>query len=399
MTDHPRLRRGAIAALCCLAPSLIAVQPAAADFGVIDGFDIGDVPSEHDIDVPLFDDPPPFEPSESTFVVDSVTDANDANPGDGVCEAELDSDQRCTLRAAVEEANAASDRPFVWAPDLGAGYKLELGALVIERPMTIRGIEGPFVANDGNDRVFDIASGSSAFTDIMDLTVLDGESTSAGGNILVRDGSRVRLLGLTIIEGSAITGAGVGVIGDSTVIIEDSEILWNRTQRLGAPRGSYGGGLAADDYSDVVIRRSTIAGNVATYGGGLMSTDGSSLTVYDSTIEGNEAHYYGGGVAVVQEGAASFVRTQIVENAAALSDEPNRLTNRLRAGGGLYVGTLFVSIEATTISGNTAMDPRERSNSPDCHTVLTTGVDYLLTLVGAANEIGDFGDSCEVVFR
>jgi CSLREA domain-containing protein len=42
--------------------------------------------------------------SASVFTVNSTGDASDANPGDGVCETSTPGE--CTLRAAIEEANA-----------------------------------------------------------------------------------------------------------------------------------------------------------------------------------------------------------------------------------------------------------------------------------------------------
>src|SRR5262245_55682549 len=44
------------------------------------------------------------------FVVDSTVDAPDATPGDGLCATTAD---QCTLRAAVEEANASPGLDFV----------------------------------------------------------------------------------------------------------------------------------------------------------------------------------------------------------------------------------------------------------------------------------------------
>jgi CSLREA domain-containing protein len=51
-----------------------------------------------------------LEPAPATFVVDTVTDAADAAPGDGVCAAAAG---RCTLRAAIDEANRKRGRDFV----------------------------------------------------------------------------------------------------------------------------------------------------------------------------------------------------------------------------------------------------------------------------------------------
>ena len=46
--------------------------------------------------------------SATTFTVDSTADADDANPGDGLCATAIGD---CTLRAAVEEANGPAVTP------------------------------------------------------------------------------------------------------------------------------------------------------------------------------------------------------------------------------------------------------------------------------------------------
>ncbi|MCB1009687.1 MAG: CSLREA domain-containing protein, partial [Acidobacteria bacterium] len=51
----------------------------------------------------------------ATFVVDSTADAVDATPGDGLCASVL-AGSPCTLRAAVQEANALPGEDLVLLP-------------------------------------------------------------------------------------------------------------------------------------------------------------------------------------------------------------------------------------------------------------------------------------------
>ena len=51
----------------------------------------------------------------ATFTVNAVTDDRDANPGDGVCET-APGNGVCTLRAAIEEANALSGPDMIHVP-------------------------------------------------------------------------------------------------------------------------------------------------------------------------------------------------------------------------------------------------------------------------------------------
>src|SRR5206468_13059729 len=65
----------------------------------------------------------PGQSYAASFTVNSTTDAVDASPGDGLC---ATSGGQCTLRAAIEEANALPGADIV---NLPAGtYSISLGA-------------------------------------------------------------------------------------------------------------------------------------------------------------------------------------------------------------------------------------------------------------------------------
>ncbi|WP_051871201.1 CSLREA domain-containing protein [Chloroflexus sp. MS-G] len=57
----------------------------------------------------------------ATFTVNTTNDTADANPGDGVC---ADSAGRCSLRAAVMEANALGGGPHTIVLQAGQTYTL-----------------------------------------------------------------------------------------------------------------------------------------------------------------------------------------------------------------------------------------------------------------------------------
>ncbi|MBA3417107.1 MAG: CSLREA domain-containing protein [Geodermatophilaceae bacterium] len=95
-----------------------------------------------------------------TFQVNTIADRVDANIGDGVC---ADARGRCSLRAAVQEANSNPDADTI---TLGAvRYRLTLagagedaaasGDLDVTSTITITGA-GSTVDATGNDRVFDV---------------------------------------------------------------------------------------------------------------------------------------------------------------------------------------------------------------------------------------------------
>src|SRR5438874_2257693 len=70
----------------------------------------------------------------ATFTVDSTADAEDANPGDGVCATAAGA---CTLRAAIQEANALPGLDIIVVP--AGTYVLTLGELKIQSDLVIDG--------------------------------------------------------------------------------------------------------------------------------------------------------------------------------------------------------------------------------------------------------------------
>lgn len=84
----------------------------------------------------------------ATFVVDSTSDtapAGDSIPGDGICE-DLRSGSRCTLRAAIEEANAQAGFDEIQFAVSGT-IVLNMPLPAITRPVNINGRSAPGYSN------------------------------------------------------------------------------------------------------------------------------------------------------------------------------------------------------------------------------------------------------------
>ena len=98
------------------------------------------------------------------FEVNSTADAPDASPGDGVCQTA--SPGTCTLRAAIQEANALPGADTIHVPAqtytltiAGAGEDLAAtGDLDISDEVTIQGDDAATTIIDGGglDRVFEV---------------------------------------------------------------------------------------------------------------------------------------------------------------------------------------------------------------------------------------------------
>lgn len=81
-----------------------------------------------------------------TFTVDSIEDAHDAAPGDGICASTIGA---CTLRAAIEEANATPGQDLIEVP--AGHYMLTLGQLEVLDSAFITGEDAATTLIDGED--------------------------------------------------------------------------------------------------------------------------------------------------------------------------------------------------------------------------------------------------------
>ena len=277
------------------------------------------------------------------LAVDTPDDAVDTAVGDGVCATAAG---RCSLRAAVQEANA---RPGPDEIALPAGhYTLEgpgtssAGAVLApEDDLVIRG-SGAATRIDAGGRggIFDVAAEGARLA-LRGLRIEGGSSTAVrcGGGARCEFGG-VRLTdnaGDAVVDCRAARScrfdgvliddnpAGIGIAcGDCT--IRDSRIEGN------AGAGIEVGGAA------VSLGGSTVAGNG---GAGVRGSKQSrSLEVVDSTVRENRA----GGIDV--GGRLSVLRSAIVGN-----ERSDDCGGGIRLQGGRISGSTLI---ASTVSGNRA---------------------------------------------
>jgi CSLREA domain-containing protein len=180
------------------------------------------------------------------FTVNSMADAADSALGNGVCDAgpvPVGGVPECTLRAAMEEANANGQADTIgFAPALSGTITLALGQLLVanDTPTTADlSINGPgagriAVSGNGASRVFYVAGGANA-----------------------------TIGGLTIKNGNSSEG--------------------------------YGGGIYNGYLSTLTLNNSTVSANTTNYGGGGI-TNGGTLTLNNSTVSANQSSSYGGGI-------------------------------------------------------------------------------------------------------
>ncbi len=270
------------------------------------------------------------------FMVTSLAEGSDTNPGDGICGAT----SGCTLRAAIEEANALAG-----AQSIAMGYGVhqlniseEAGRLraastplQVTDDLTITGLspDRTIVNANGQTRVLRVDGASLALQNVM----------LAGGAIPQDDGGAVLVVnGDLALEQVALTGNsarnGGGIMAhESTLTIIKSAITDNRAQPDAGSQGN-GGGIHLRN-SSLTVQNSTFSDNQAEQGGGIFS-DGGTAALENVTLVGNGANAEGGGIHATGDGI-SLVNTILASNGAPLGAN---CLGRFTSGGYNLLGDL-----------------------------------------------------------
>lgn len=225
----------------------------------------------------------------ATFTVTYTTaDLGDIDPGDGECAWATfpPPELRCTLRAAIMEANALAGADTIIVP-LGAHIVLDnpgrnddgggLGDLDITGPVTIRTpsvdiASRPIIDASGLDRVFDIRFGAGDVT-LSNLSITNGVADDAttylGGGIRA-DGSGLLTVEYCEIVDNVANAGGAIAVGTSSgrsLLVFDSAIHANGVFEFGVTN-PFGSAIKDSDSgpdagATITIRRSTISANLA----------------------------------------------------------------------------------------------------------------------------------------
>ena len=296
----------------------------------------------------------------ATFTVTSMLDQTDVLPGNGVC---ATASNTCTLRAAIQEANAFPGPDTI---KLGTGvYMLTLGGrsedgcatgdLDITEDLTIvgTGTKNTFINGGNLDRVFHV---------ILPVSVT--------------------ITKVTVQNGLAAEGMGGGIYNNGgSLTIEKSEVSNNFATREG---GASGGGLYSES-GQVRIMGSTLSQNsaIAAYhsgagSGGGVYINGGTLEITKCTINRNSTGGYNGGsgAGIYSISATlSLLQTTVSNNFAFGTGYPGE-------GGGIYTLLSQVTIRGSTISYNSADGVSQRGlgggilNNGGDLTVVQTTISY-----------------------
>lgn len=215
------------------------------------------------------------------FLVDSTGDSGDANPGDGTC---ATAGGVCTLRAAIEEANANGTDDGVQVPPgtYSIGSALEITNKVIDIHGSGNGstiIDGP-----GTDRIFDIVGGALT---LRDVHLTGGGGVQAGGAIYLESGG-LQITDTIIKDNEAFTGGGAIFIDENQKFdIRKTEFESNTAT------GAFGGALW--NAGDGKVLDSLFVDNDGNRAGAIHNNTEGLLRLRNVTVSGNEARSDTGG--------------------------------------------------------------------------------------------------------
>jgi CSLREA domain-containing protein len=182
----------------------------------------------------------------TTFIVTSTTDAVDANLSNAAC---ATSTGACTLRAAIQQANALAGDDVIQVP--AGTYAIAIAP------------QNENLANSGD---FDVTAPVTIIGAGKEATILDGGvPNSSAPEMRGRDrvlevhaaAGNVTLAGLSIREGySAEQGGGIYNVSSGTLRLDDVRVLDSYAAK-------YGGGIANAGAGLVELVGSTASGNGA----------------------------------------------------------------------------------------------------------------------------------------
>jgi trimeric autotransporter adhesin len=291
----------------------------------------------------------------ATFTVSSTADAPDAAPGDGICRANT-FPPRCTLRAAIEEANSGINADTI---NLPAGtYTLTLGELVVTNAMTLNGagatntiVQAATSLSAAQNRVFRISSpdvpGEAPTVQINQVTIRHGNDratsnnldfTKGGGGIYAKN-VLLFLQGTIVTDNEADHGAGiqmVGPSGKSQLSLVDAAVTRSRARLFhGGILCQHANGNDPKAAGPVELLRSRIDLNQSPSGPGGLSLRGCSLTMEQSTVALNRGGSHAGGIFAVLGGvwASLILRNVTISSNLLDASDPQGSANLGGAGG------------------------------------------------------------------
>jgi CSLREA domain-containing protein len=197
----------------------------------------------------------------SAFTVNSNLDTNDAAPGDSVCATAA---AVCTLRAAVQEANASGP-----CGAININFSIPTSTITVASELSIThsvNINGPVASS---------------------ITVT-GTAAVPTRVFVTQANTTVNISNLTVSGGRAAVGAGLLALGPNSTTTLNG-MLFTGNIAIDPTGFTGGGGAASGNGGTLNIRNSTFSGNTGTHGGAISVQGNSPLNLVNVTITNNLA--------------------------------------------------------------------------------------------------------------
>ena len=330
------------------------------------------------------------------LVVNTLADNADVNPGDSICDSDAGtSGSQCTLRAAIQEANAvAGDDAISFDAGLEGFISLLTPLPDLTSNLTITGpgastltVQRDVDPSALNYRIFTIPAGVTI--NVSGLTLRNGSTDTDGGAILnagtLTITDCVLSINRAISSGGAIFSTPTGVLTISRTTLQFNIAI---------------AGAAILSQGTMTLVDSTVTGNTQ---GSAIFLGGGPTTIANSTISNNFAQGGGGGLFITggPGNPVSIVNSTITHNFADTSGSSGG------TGAGILILNSDVKLRNTIVAGNfrgfgfIADDISGSVNSASSFNLIGTGGSGGLTngvnnnKVGIANPglgaLGDYG--------
>ena len=294
------------------------------------------------------------------FVVNSTGDGDDAFPGDGQCETAVGNGV-CTLRAAIEEANAhaGADGIFFSIPTTDPGYSNGIWTIFTN---ALPGISDSVnITGPGADKLIIwkvttqqapiLSVTTSGTVNVSSLTFgsLIGQEPSFGSGIENSSSGTVNVTDCrfinNLVSSSSTPAKGGGIYNNSgTVHVTSSAFSFNRADSPNSSQ-SRGAGIY-NNTGTVSVVNSTFNNNGADAGGGIFNENG-VVSVTGCTFHDNGAAFWGGGI-------TSFGGTVNITNSTFYANVAySRQTSGIfGVGGGIAIYNCTLNLTNSTVTAN-----------------------------------------------
>ncbi len=304
----------------------------------------------------------------------------------------------CTLRAAVEEANALPGKQSILIDSAKGPFMLTKGDIDITGSVDLIGIgQRALIDADDRSRIFNVSGDHIVNMRSLDLARGQAGVASRGGAMRITDDALVQMSDSIVRESQANFGGGIYLQTGGDLTLTDSAV---RDNIAGTPEdGISGGGITQRgggifNLEGIVnIRDSAIFDNLAVRGGGL-SNFGGTMRVENSSVIDNEALAIGGGIENKHNsgeyGNLHLAFATVANNQAGTSFAP---PGEQRVGGGLY-NTGWAYMASSILADNTdGWSAGDALHAPDCYSPDQYDFkSYRNNVVGVLNDNCDLGD-------